>query len=108
MCVYGVGAKLSMTAKGIRIMEKTGTSLMLDSATSSQRLCHDTQELVDYTERVCRCLCLSLFLGFSISIFDGLFVKIDDSPVLLLFLFVCVFVEQEVCSELSGFLLSVR
>ena len=41
-----------MMAKGVRIVEKTGTSLMLDSTISSQRLCHDTQELVDYAEKV--------------------------------------------------------
>ncbi|KAL8584489.1 hypothetical protein ACOMHN_016810 [Nucella lapillus] len=57
--IFYDGGKLSVTVKGIRIKEKTGTSLMLDSAMSSQRLCHDTQELVDYMEK-CRQQCLQL------------------------------------------------
>ncbi|XP_076446054.1 serine/threonine-protein kinase PLK4-like isoform X2 [Babylonia areolata] len=57
--IFYDGGKLSVTAKGVRIVEKTGTSLILDSAMSSQRLCHDTQELVDYTEK-CRQQCIQL------------------------------------------------
>lgn len=51
-CVCWAGAKVSVTSKGLRIVEKTGTSLLLDSAQSSQSLCSDTQQLVDYTEKV--------------------------------------------------------
>lgn len=57
--VFYDGAKVSVTSKGIRVIEKTGTSLMLDSAHASQRLCNDTQELVDYTEK-CRQQCSQL------------------------------------------------
>ncbi|KAK7496406.1 hypothetical protein BaRGS_00012328 [Batillaria attramentaria] len=57
--VFYDGAKVSVTSKGVRIAEKTGTSLMLDSAQSSLRLCRDTQEIVDYTEK-CRQQCSQL------------------------------------------------
>ncbi|XP_025084941.1 serine/threonine-protein kinase PLK4-like isoform X2 [Pomacea canaliculata] len=53
------GAKVSFSQRGICILEKEGTSLMLDSVKSSLHLNQDTRELVDYSEK-CRQQCMQL------------------------------------------------
>ncbi|KAL5011938.1 hypothetical protein ScPMuIL_010489 [Solemya velum] len=57
--VFYDGAKLTMNAKSIRIIEKTGTSLVLESPDTEQRLTTDTQKLLEYVKQ-CRQQCLEL------------------------------------------------
>lgn len=52
LCLLVTGAKVSFSQRGICILEKEGTSLMLDSVKSSLHLNQDTRELVDYSEKV--------------------------------------------------------
>lgn len=37
----------------MRIIEKTGTSLVLDSEETAQRLAEDTKQLLEYVKQVC-------------------------------------------------------
>lgn len=53
------GAKFTMNSTNIRIIEKTGTSLVLESEDTRQRLAEETQHLLEYVKQ-CRQQCLEL------------------------------------------------
>lgn len=53
------GAKFTMNSNNIRIIEKTGTSLVLESEDTRQRLAEETQHLLEYVKQ-CRQQCLEL------------------------------------------------
>jgi hypothetical protein len=46
------GAKFTMSSSGMRIIEKTGTSLVLESEETAQRLAEDTKQLLEYVKQV--------------------------------------------------------
>ncbi|CAG2248017.1 PLK4 [Mytilus edulis] len=49
-------AKFTMSSSSMRIIEKTGTSLVLDSEETAQRLAEDTKQLLEYVKQ-CRQQC---------------------------------------------------
>ena len=51
LCVY-TGAKFSSGGKGVKIIEKDGTSLTLESAEVNPRLSGDTRDMLVYVEQV--------------------------------------------------------
>ena len=53
------GAKFTSSSRGMRIIERTGTSLVLESPDMEQRLTQDTQKLLEYV-RECRQQCQQL------------------------------------------------
>lgn len=57
--VFYDGAKFTMNSTNIRIIEKTGTSLVLESEDTRQRLAEETQHLLEYVKQ-CRQQCLEL------------------------------------------------
>ncbi|XP_061163972.1 serine/threonine-protein kinase PLK4-like [Saccostrea echinata] len=57
--VFYDGAKFTMNSTNIRIIEKTGTSLVLESGDTQQRLAEETQQLLEYVKQ-CRQQCLEL------------------------------------------------
>ncbi|KAK3099608.1 hypothetical protein FSP39_006997 [Pinctada imbricata] len=57
--VFYDGAKFTINASSMRIIEKTGTSLVLESVDTEQRLAEDTQKLLEYVKQ-CRQQCLEL------------------------------------------------
>ncbi|XP_056010462.1 serine/threonine-protein kinase PLK4-like isoform X2 [Ostrea edulis] len=57
--VFYDGAKFTMNSTNIRIIEKTGTSLVLESGDTQQRLAEETQNLLEYVKQ-CRKQCLEL------------------------------------------------
>ncbi|XP_022326348.2 serine/threonine-protein kinase PLK4-like isoform X4 [Crassostrea virginica] len=57
--VFYDGAKFTMNSNNIRIIEKTGTSLVLESEDTRQRLAEETQHLLEYVKQ-CRQQCLEL------------------------------------------------
>ncbi|CAG2248016.1 PLK4 [Mytilus edulis] len=54
--VFYDGAKFTMSSSSMRIIEKTGTSLVLDSEETAQRLAEDTKQLLEYVKQ-CRQQC---------------------------------------------------
>ena len=46
------GAKFTASSRGMRIIERTGTSLMLESVDMEQRLTQETQKLLEYVKQV--------------------------------------------------------
>lgn len=54
--VFYDGAKFTMSSTGMRIIEKTGTSLVLESEETAQRLAEDTKQLLEYVKQ-CRQQC---------------------------------------------------
>lgn len=46
------GAKVSANSKHIRIIEKTGTSLVLESEQNQQHLTENTKNMLDYVRKV--------------------------------------------------------
>ena len=50
--MYISGAKFTASSRGMRIIERTGTSLMLESADMEQRLTQETQKLLEYVKQV--------------------------------------------------------
>lgn len=59
MSIFFAGAKFTMNSTNIRIIEKTGTSLVLESGDTQQRLAEETQYLLEYVKQ-CRKQCLEL------------------------------------------------
>lgn len=53
------GSKFSSGAKGIKIVEKDGTSLTLESTEGNSRLSADTKDMLDYVKK-CRQQCVQL------------------------------------------------
>lgn len=47
-----VGAKFTSSSRGMRIIERTGTSLVLESPDMEQRLTQETQKLLEYVKQV--------------------------------------------------------
>ncbi|XP_053399578.1 serine/threonine-protein kinase PLK4-like isoform X2 [Mercenaria mercenaria] len=54
-----LGAKFTSSSRGMRIIERTGTSLVLESPDMEQRLTQETQKLLEYVKQ-CRQQCLEL------------------------------------------------
>lgn len=57
--VFYDGAKFTASSRGMRIIERTGTSLMLESPDMEQRLTQETQKLLEYVKQ-CRQQCIDL------------------------------------------------
>ncbi|KAL4230044.1 Serine/threonine-protein kinase plk4 [Mactra antiquata] len=57
--VFYDGAKFTSSSRGMRIIERTGTSLVLESPDMEQRLTQETQKLLEYVKQ-CRQQCLEL------------------------------------------------
>ncbi|XP_052280254.1 serine/threonine-protein kinase PLK4-like isoform X2 [Dreissena polymorpha] len=57
--VFYDGAKFTSSSRGMRIIERTGTSLVLESPDMEQRLTQETQKLLDYVKQ-CRQQCRDL------------------------------------------------
>lgn len=57
--VFYDGAKFTSSSRGMRIIERTGTSLVLESPDMEQRLTQETQKLLEYVKE-CRQQCLEL------------------------------------------------
>ncbi|KAK3606347.1 hypothetical protein CHS0354_041983 [Potamilus streckersoni] len=57
--VFYDGAKFTSSSRGMRIIEKTGTSLVLESADMEQHLTQETQKLLEYVKQ-CRQQCLEI------------------------------------------------
>ncbi|XP_060586967.1 serine/threonine-protein kinase PLK4-like isoform X2 [Ruditapes philippinarum] len=54
-----IGAKFTSSSRGMRIIERTGTSLVLESPDMEQRLTQETQKLLEYVKQ-CRQQCIEL------------------------------------------------
>lgn len=52
MIVSIIGAKFTSSSRGMRIIERTGTSLVLESPDMEQRLTQETQKLLEYVKQV--------------------------------------------------------
>ena len=50
--MFTPGAKFTASSRGMRIIERTGTSLMLESTDMEQRLTQETQKLLEYVKEV--------------------------------------------------------
>ncbi|XP_012940438.1 serine/threonine-protein kinase PLK4 isoform X2 [Aplysia californica] len=59
MAEFYDGAKFSSGAKGVKIIEKDGTSLTLESAEVNQRLSGETRDILQYVQQ-CRQQCVQL------------------------------------------------
>ncbi|OWF53904.1 serine/threonine-protein kinase PLK4-like isoform X2 [Mizuhopecten yessoensis] len=57
--IFYDGAKFTINSTNTRIIEKSGTSLVLDSAAAEERLTEDTQRLLVYVKQ-CRHQCLEI------------------------------------------------
>lgn len=57
--VFYDGAKFTSSSRGMRIIERTGTSLVLESPDMEQRLTQETQKLLEYVKQ-CRQQCQEL------------------------------------------------
>ena len=50
--MVNLGSKFSSGAKGIKIVERDGTSLTLESTELNSRLSGDTKDMLDYVKQV--------------------------------------------------------